>query len=438
MKCRFDKNQIINILESQNSHSNKDEILEHIKNCPECRKIYSYFSSAKHFYEDESIKADKLLSSSISQAIDKDLYKNRNAGRRFISLLHQHPGAIKASACIAAALIVLYAGFSHGRVISDIIAASSIYRFLTDYPSDNIYMPEKTDTPIKTSTPFDSATPEPVITPTPVAENKNTVFENINELSVFSDLSSFSSLKDNFINTNIKTEENPDSNEVSGKIYDVKGSFDLNSDGKEDDIYCFLASSSERNLLEINDSTIEFYLDYPLGGKVNIADFDTRDNYKEILIFDKGPSGDPHYICFRYTGAEIVKLGSIPELSYLDGHGRIIFNWYLSSFCSPNILFGWQELKNGSLVFHPADISPALNKTYEASGSFEAYFDEMDSVPENYYPDWSQEKMVEFQKGEKITIKHINIGGDTMQYPLWYFVELENGKKGLLYFWPGD
>ena len=90
------------------------------------------------------------------------------------------------------------------------------------------------------------------------------------------------------------------------------------------------------------------------------------------------------------------------------------------------------------MVFHPADISPALNKTYEASGSFEAYFDEMDSVPENYYPDWSQEKMVEFQKGEKITIKHINIGGDTMQYPLWYFVELENGKKGLLYFWPGD
>lgn len=63
------------------------------------------------------------------------------------------------------------------------------------------------------------------------------------------------------------------------------------------------------------------------------------------------------------------------------------------------------------------------------------FFDEMESIPNIYSPKWEPALVHEFNKGDCIIIRHINYLDDS---PLWYFVELNNGKKGVMYFYMGD
>ncbi len=119
---------------------------------------------------------------------------------------------------------------------------------------------------------------------------------------------------------------------------------DLDGDGSEDTIRydCRFASVSsyyvdaelmingEAYIQVVQDSLIamdgctsqqiEFY---------RIVDIDRTDAYKEILIADAGPSGDPAISFFRFTGEEVLFLGTVGILSdseayLIPGDGSVI------------------------------------------------------------------------------------------------------------------
>lgn len=421
VKCRYDKNQIINILESNPSKEEKDKVIEHIKKCPECERIYNSFYALGKFYEDEDLKVDPALLNSITQRIDKDLY-NKNKLKGVVSMFYQHSKIIKASTVFAVLFVIVFLGFSQRSAITNGIVSSSIYRSIMGNPSDknqdNPYDHKLAATPEKTKLPINTEKPQ-----------------SGGMLEVFSDLSSFSGFESNFIETNFVKSEEDEYDQLNGwnsKKYSISGSFDVDGDGNEDDIFCSL-SELNASILKINDLSLKFSVVYPLGGKVNIVDFDVNDIYKEIVVYDNGPSDDPSYRCFRYNGEEIIELGNIyPKL--VDGHGKIITK--IDSFVAQSIVYSWYEVKEKGLIKHDIDVSSANNKEYKVTSDSTAYFDEMENVPADFYmQSFEPEIQFELKKDDRITIKYIHLSDNN---PIWYFVELGNGKKGILYFWLGD
>jgi hypothetical protein len=90
---------------------------------------------------------------------------------------------------------------------------------------------------------------------------------------------------------------------------DVAVSIDLNGDGtKEKVVY-----KPNKSQLTVNNGSISFIFDSPVE-KFAIVDIDVKDNLKEIVISDYGPSDD--YISFYYyfDGSKIVKMGETQGL----------------------------------------------------------------------------------------------------------------------------
>ena len=50
-----------------------------------------------------------------------------------------------------------------------------------------------------------------------------------------------------------------------------------------------------------------------------VVDIDTSDSFKEIAIFDDGPSSDPNSIFFRYEGGALTMLGRVYGMWEIDG-----------------------------------------------------------------------------------------------------------------------
>ena len=72
-----------------------------------------------------------------------------------------------------------------------------------------------------------------------------------------------------------------------------------------------------------------------------------------------------------------------------------------------------------------------MNKEYTFLRNIDGYFVEMDTIPPDFMPSWDENLKTSFKEGDKVIIKSIRGYG-------MYEVELENGQKGVLYFWVGD
>jgi hypothetical protein len=217
--------------------------------------------------------------------------------------------------------------------------------------------------------------------------------------------------------------------------YPVAGKYDMDSDGKLDTINITLSRrvNNQDSSIQINDKNFEIIMHNP--GKVYLVDIDQRDKYIELAIFDDGPSGDPNLVFFRYTGSEILCLGTIYGSILTDNYGKVISTWEMVNF-EPEIVLGVHEIKDNEFVFKKIDFNEALNKEYLAASDTEAYFKEMDKVPDDFIPSYTNEdKKINLKKGDRFKIEKISIMGN---HPYWYSVELSNGKKGALYFWNGD
>lgn len=100
---------------------------------------------------------------------------------------------------------------------------------------------------------------------------------------------------------------------------------DLNGDGREDTIRYFLNNDGgviiKVNELSINLGEIEEYEKF-----VQVIDLDTSDPYKEIAVFDAGPSSDPCFTSVWYNGSNLSRCGQVPggwEGLKFHGDGRL-------------------------------------------------------------------------------------------------------------------
>lgn len=277
----------------------------------------------------------------------------------------------------------------------------------------------------------------PVVNPDDTNEETDITDDNIKEPTVdpveVPNIEYFSSIKEYFIDYafDVSYDEDLDYQDV---IYSIQGSYDLNGDGQEDEIEAVLGwhDSTNSSYIKVNGIKKSFYTDSPTG-EAYIIDMDSKDNFVEVAVFDDGPSGDPIYDFFRYDGNELYNIGSIDEFALMDGQGKFISSFSLSLYFKPKFFSSWDEIKNNSFVSTSQDIEDIekyIGKSYELNGT--GYFIPLEENPEepNEYIVWEHETLREFND-EKIKLLDIYMMSQ-------YYVELEDGEKGLLYFWIGD
>lgn len=210
--------------------------------------------------------------------------------------------------------------------------------------------------------------------------------------------------------------------------YEIAGEYDLDGDGKNENIQALLSNDYNLNsYVKVNDITVEIYTDSP-NGEVKIIDLDSNDNYLELACFDDGPSGDPHYKFFRYNGEELIALGEIDSGAIMDGRGKFISWFSLGVNFKPQFYTSWIELMDNEFIDRDHDVDQYIGETFELSGS--GFFVQLDEKPEKYYEYMDWEAIREF---EATNIKILDIYSASI-----LFIEFEDGQKGLLYFWIGD
>lgn len=218
------------------------------------------------------------------------------------------------------------------------------------------------------------------------------------------------------------------------RIYSIQGEYDLDGDGKLDKINAILKrDNTEGTYIEVNGTKAEVD---PCGptGELKIIDLDTRDSYVEVAIVNGGLDSLPGFIFYQYDGKEVYCLGSIESGSLIDGQGKFI-SWYdLADNFKPQFFSAWGEFKRNSTGLTNHDVEQYIGKTYEVNGK--GYFVPLESNPENFddYLVWDFDEMIDF-KETKVKLLDIHIRDDrTLNY---FYVELENGEKGLMYFYIG-
>lgn len=224
--------------------------------------------------------------------------------------------------------------------------------------------------------------------------------------------------------------------EIYQRTYSIHGVYDLNGDGIADKINAVLESDyKDGSYIEVNGLKVTLDPSNPTG-EMQIIDLDSKDSYTEVAIFDGGPSGDPAYAFFRYDGTKLYYIGSIDRYALMDGKGKFISWFHLANNLKPQFFSAWEEIKNNEFVIINHDVEQYTGKTYEVNGT--GYFVPLDKNPKDYFAHtvWDTEALREF-KTTKIKLLDIYIKPDDRTLN-WFYVELSDGEKGLLYFWIGD
>lgn len=137
MECKYDKNRIINMLESNPSAEEKREIMEHVEKCSQCKKLYNTFYLLGEYYEKVDFKLSQKCSDYIRNSINKELYNEKRFSRSVVSFIYQNLKVIKTSAVLAALFIVIFAGVLNRDNISKFVVSSDAYKFFAGLSDKN-------------------------------------------------------------------------------------------------------------------------------------------------------------------------------------------------------------------------------------------------------------------------------------------------------------
>lgn len=274
--------------------------------------------------------------------------------------------------------------------------------------------------------------PGPINIPSVAPTLTPPVVTNTTGEEALTDISGFQPIQDCFLEYAFLTGQTDDEN--SGSPDTIISHYDLNGDGREDDIIINLKGGSITSYIEVNQLRLTFEVDNPYDGEVHIIDLDKNDPYLEVACFDDGPSGDPHYVIFRYDGTHIYESGRIDAFATMDGKGKLISSFHQNRYFEPKFCSAWYEIVNNAMVLKNNKIDQYLGQMYDFSGG-EAYFIPYEKLP--VQPEIRWEEVKHFEPCE---VRLIDIWGMSEDDRLlnYYFVELPTGETGLIYFWIGD
>ena len=227
--------------------------------------------------------------------------------------------------------------------------------------------------------------------------------------------------------------------ETWDRTYSFSGFYDLNGDKINEEINAVLNHYSEegQSYVEVNGIRQDIQSINP-ADIAYIIDLDTRDNYKEIAFYDYGPSDDQVLMFYRYDGTDLHFIGGIDRNALMDGEGRLISWFNIAKMFVPQFYSQWEEIINNKFVSSSHDLEQYIGQDYLVSG--EGYFIPFDTNPGDHFT-----KYIKFEPDDKILFKNTKVklidilGVSTYTRLLnWYFVEMEDGQQGLMYFWIGD
>lgn len=163
---------------------------------------------------------------------------------------------------------------------------------------------------------------------------------------------------------------------------------------------------------------------------VAIIDLDEKDTYKEIAVYDAGPSNDPNIIFFRLVDGEIYEMGyACARYDYneilFDKNGRIIDGYGYISFTDTQVVADYYEIKDNSFDKIQADYESALGEKYTITENITVAFIETENT--NVFEAASdEEEYVELKVGDEIILL------DDESPSCLYYVELPDGRRGVI------
>lgn len=190
--------------------------------------------------------------------------------------------------------------------------------------------------------------------------------------------------------------------------------YDLDNNGKKESV--IYKPSKEGFSLQINNEVVtnKFYTN--LQDKFAIVDIDKSDKYKEIVIFDEGPSADYTSIFYQFYNNKIIELGTVGGIYNIGLH--IYGNGTLEGLTRAKILQTWYFNEKYILKNHKLEIIP------------------QDVYKTNYYVFVKRDIKLHTTKSEKISCftlykgQIVNIVG--CDNNRWCLMETSTGKKGWL------
>lgn len=216
---------------------------------------------------------------------------------------------------------------------------------------------------------------------------------------------------------------------------------DINNDGIVDSIeYTVVGQAGNRCQdvsLKINNCEISLITNNP-SIDFNIVDIDTRDDFKEIDIFEDGPSDDPKSMFFIYDGIRIIKIGELNADEYeFDGMSKVFTKLDKINLFEPSIDVGWTELdEKGRLTYKCISKDIVIGKQYKIVFDMDSentpwrIFKTADSNP------YGEDYIAEIGKDDMFLLTDVvRQGGKDIAFK----VKLNNGKEGwLIHIFGGD
>lgn len=150
--------------------------------------------------------------------------------------------------------------------------------------------------------------------------------------------------------------------DISGEVlitYPAKTpvAVDLDGDGEEEQVQFWFEGDNNYPTIQIDEfvfgeenwQQVDYYLSDPWKDEWFLIDTDTTDGYKEIALFDAGPSDDPCTILMRYADGNLREIGSFTSHPYdakISGDGIVYANLRMD-ILETNFVEGKWKLEDG-------------------------------------------------------------------------------------------
>ena len=222
-------------------------------------------------------------------------------------------------------------------------------------------------------------------------------------------------------NYSFKKTENEDKGYVK-----YSGEYGLTS-GNKNTIEVGYTKNDREGYVEIDGNRVSMSVDNIED--VKIVDIDISDSYKEIAVYDAGPSGDPNVIFYRFTENKVREIGYGEANTYydeilFDKHGRVIDEYGYIDFIDIPIVVKYKDMKSNSEQEVVVDYSSALNKTYTISRNITVAFTKSDD--ENMKNINGDTEYIELKAGDKIVLIGMKLEWKT------FYIELPDGRRGIV------
>lgn len=227
----------------------------------------------------------------------------------------------------------------------------------------------------------------------------------------------------------------------------MRGSYDFNADGKPDTVTLNFASAPDtgkKSTLTVGSAKLSL----DLCGTSGLYAVSLNGSDRTLALVDYGMDNYVNTYFFRYDGKTLIQLGeipggieadsrdgyNIPEYNFqilADGKGRLIPRFGVMSYVSPNLVLCAETFDGKAFTKLPVNLDGIVGKTYPLSMDITPFFQPGSTDVSNPSLNCDDKTKITLKKGQMITLFSVNPTSGALYAS---GVQLQNGKKGILYF----